>query len=175
MATSRRQQRRRWTMFFILVILLGGIGITVGPTFIEAYSVPHVQGYATKAPAGHFTSVDWNLLAQGDWPRNSKPVMPDRLRVLDGQSVTIKGFALPLHEAGEAETLFLAKYPRGCYFCNPPGIADVVVVKVAGKRKVPLLNRPICVYGTFQAAKGSDDDEGLYAVTDAELVIKRGF
>jgi hypothetical protein len=162
-------------MFFILAILLAGIGFALGPTIIEAYSVPHVQGYANEAPQGQFASLDWGLMAKGDWPQDSKPVMPEAVLALHGQPVTIKGFALPLHEAGEAETLFLAKYPRGCYFCNPPGIADVVVVKVAGERKVPLLNRPVCVYGTFHAATGSDDDEGLYTIADATLVIKRGF
>ena len=174
MARSRQQQRRL-TMFFILAIVLTGLGFAIGPTVIEAYSVPHVQGYATEVPHGQFASLDWGLLAKVDWPRDSKPVMPEPVRALHGQPVTIKGFALPLHEAGEAETLFLAKYPCGCYFCNPPGIADVVVVKVTGGRKVPLLNRPVCVYGTFHAATGSEDDEGLYAITDAVLVIKRGF
>lgn len=169
------QQRRRRTMLIVLAIILIAIGFAVGPTVIDAYSVPHVQGYATAAPPGSYRPLDWDLLAQGDWARDSQPVMPESLRALDEKPVTLKGFALPLHDAGEADTLFLAKYPRGCYFCNPPGIAEIVIVKVADRKKVPLLNRPVCVYGTFQAATGSDDDEGLYTVTDAVLVIKRGF
>ncbi|MHB9129661.1 MAG: DUF3299 domain-containing protein [Armatimonadota bacterium] len=174
MATTWQQRRRR-TMLLVLAVILGVIGFAMGPMLIEAYSVPHVQGYATDAPPGHFAPLDWDLLAQGDWSRDSVPVVPQRLRTLDNTPVMIKGFALPLHEAGEADTLFLAKYPRGCYFCNPPGIAEIAIVKVAGGKKVPLLNRPICVYGTFQAATGSEDDEGLYTISDAVLVIKRGF
>lgn|GEM_PF-1570858 len=170
-----RQKRRRWTLFLILAIFFGGLAFAVTPIIIQAYSVPHMRGYASEAPGGQFASLDWDLLVKGEWPRDGKPAMPEPVRSLDGKPVTIKGFALPLHEAGEAETLFLAKYPRGCYFCNPPGMADVVVVKVAGGRKVPLLNRPICAYGTFHAATGSEDDEGLYVVTDATLLIKRGF
>jgi len=169
------QQRRRRTMLLVLAVILIAIGFAVGPTVIEAYSVPHVQGYDTAAPQGNFSPLDWDLLAQGDWPRDSQPIMPEQLRTLDEKPVMLKGFALPLHDIGEASTLFVAKFPRGCYFCNPPSIAEIVVVKVADGKKVPLLNRPICVYGTFHAATGSDDDEGLYTVTGAILVIKRGF
>lgn len=172
MATFR--QKRRLARGILALLFVGVIGFLVGPTVIAAYSVPNVEGYLKAAPPGAYTPLSWDGLSKGKWPNNSSPTVPGDIGACDGTLVFVKGFALPLHQAGEADTLFVAKYPRGCYFCNPPGIADVVIVKIAGSRKVPLLDRPVSAYGRLHVAAGSDDDEGLYTITDAVLVINRG-
>ena len=80
------------------------------------------SGYAAHAPAGNLYPAGMEATQAGQWENKSKPVIVDEVKRLNGQQVKLQGFLLPLHEPAAAAQFFVADRPRGCYFCNPPGI-----------------------------------------------------
>ena len=94
------------------------------------------------------------------------------MKPLVGKLATVRGFLLPLHP-GKAPEFFVAPKPRGCYFCYPPGISEVVKVNMSHDRKVDITDRPVEVYGKLRLAKDSTyREECLYYMDDAELVVR---
>jgi hypothetical protein len=132
---------------------------------------PTPPGYASAAPPGEWAEMTWSSLFRGRWKEGQKPSVPDELKALAGKPARVKGFLLPLHEAAEGSQFFIAKSPGGCYFCNPPGVNEVVMVNVKGGQKLPQTNLPVTVFGTFQHATGSPDDQSLYVVNGAVLAV----
>jgi hypothetical protein len=87
--------------------------------------------------------------------------------------VNLSGYLLPLHTPGVSSQFFIAEQPRGCYFCNPPGVAEVVQINIAGGKQLEPTDRPVQVYGTFKLASGAPSDSALYMINDATLVLAR--
>jgi hypothetical protein len=153
----------RWAIFAAIVLAIFCPQIFQRQVFSRALNAP--------APAAHaYLPLPWEQLHQGRWETNQPPAMPTAIAALSGRPVAISGYLLPLHGAEEAADLFLAQRPGGCFFCNPPGIADVVLVHVARGKKIPLVSNPVCVYGRFHAATKGGNDESLYEIHDATVV-----
>ncbi len=167
--------RRRMTRLKVLA-LCGLLALAFGRTLLQtvlAASRPLPPGYTDQVPPGEHAVLKWNELRQGKWERGQKPSIAPAIAALDGKRATARGFMLPLHEPGEASQFFLAPQPGGCYFCNPPGVADIVMFKTAGGMKTTVTQLPVNIYGTFHVATGAADDESLYVIEDAVLVVKR--
>lgn len=158
--TITAKQRRRRGMFIGMAIVL----IIIGYVLLTPPS-----GYALHAPAGSFAPLEWKHLQEGQWNNKSKPVIANEVKRLDGQQVVLHGFLLPLHKPAAASQFFVAGRPRGCYFCNPPGVSEVAQVNVAGGKELPFTDLPVTIYGRLKVATGSPDDEMLYIIDDATL------
>lgn len=155
------------------------IGLPILAIFITAkvglmtLSAPDLPGYVKQAPSGQYDNLDWGFLSMGKWAAGKPPWCPDFVTVEKDKPVKLRGFITPLHTPGESSVFFVTSQPRGCYFCNPPGMADVVMVKIAGGRKLAQTTNPIVVYGTFRLATGKKTDESLYAIENAQIVIEK--
>ena len=81
-------------------------------------------------------AIDWRLLAGLDY-ENGK--MTDTLKKLDGKTVRVPGFVVPLDDAAEegAEVL-LVPYYGACVHAPPPPPNQMAFVQMAGKRSVRL-------------------------------------
>jgi len=166
-----RQQRRRGLAG---VVIAGALVVAFGKTALEAVfpeAGPVLPGYAQAPPPGEWADLPWGSLRSGSWEQGKKPRLTEDVAAQVGKPVRLKGFILPLHQAAEASEFFVAKNPGGCYFCNPPGVADVVMVCMAGGRKITPTDRPVYVYGKFRTATGSPDDQSLYVIRDALVSV----
>ncbi|MHB9131598.1 MAG: DUF3299 domain-containing protein [Armatimonadota bacterium] len=170
MARSRLQQQRRRNIIWIAVTLGALLLVALGPWVKQYLTVP--EGYLSQPPADKYIPLNWDVLTQGDWPQEGDPKVPQDLRTLDGKQVSVRGFILPLDDPGQSFQMFIAPKPRGCYFCFPPGVSEVVLVTTAGDKKLPLTNRPVTAYGTFRVANGSKRDRSLYTIENAVMSSK---
>ena len=156
--------------------LVGVLALVGGKAAFDAMFQPMraaPPGYASVAPQGDWHELAWANLYRGKWEQGHKPVLPDAVAAEVGKPVKLKGFLLPLHDAAESSEFFLAKSPGGCYFCNPPGVAEVVMVSIHGNHKLAPTDLPVNVYGKFSAATGGPDDQCLYVVKDATMAVAR--
>lgn len=149
----------------MVVVLLLGLVVY----FLDR--APDMPGYVKQAPQGEFVKLDWDELTRGKWDGGGKPACPASVMAANGKQVEVCGFITPFHEAGASAVMFVTGQPRGCYFCNPPGVSEVVMVKVKGGRKLDQATNSVNVYGKFKVADGSGKDESLYVIEDAELMV----
>ena len=81
---------------------------------------------------------------------------PAEVQALEGRTVTLSGFMLPLDTDAKARHFLLSKYTPVCFFC-PPGQPNEVV-EVTAKSGVALTDRMLTVTGrlslTHQTDKG---------------------
>lgn len=156
----------RYGLVILVLVILGGVAY-----FLDAK--PDVPGYVKTAPAGNYTEINWNGLMQGTWATGQKPRYPESVAQAGGKTVKLRGFITPFHQPGKSSTLFLTNKPRGCYFCNPPGVSEVAMIKVAGGKELEIISDPVVVYGKFIPATGKKTDESLYVIDNAQLMIDR--
>ena len=152
-------------------VIVGVVVIFVGLQ-IPALMHPHQAGYEFKAPPGQFTPVNWSVVEQAQWVYGHPPVFPDNMPDLNGKQVVAEGFLLPLHNPGVASQFFVSDKPRGCYFCNPPGVAEVIQVNLAGGKQLNPVSGMVFCYGTLRVATGAKTDQVLYWMDNAVVVVK---
>ncbi|HEX2949944.1 MAG TPA: DUF3299 domain-containing protein [Armatimonadota bacterium] len=171
--TLQQQQRRNKHITFGAVIVIL-IAFAANPIW-QAISGPKVPGYLKKAPAGHYTLVNWHNVQRGQWEYGKKPIVPQDVAKLQGKRVCIQGYLLPLHNPGVSSQFFIAPKPRGCYYCNPPGVSEVVQINIKDGKQLspPDWNWPVKAYGVFHVATGATNDQVLYALNDSGLAIAR--
>jgi hypothetical protein len=81
-------------------------------------------------------AIDWRLLAGLDY-ENGK--MTDTLKKLDGKTVRVPGFVVPLDDAAdEGAEFLLVPYYGACVHTPPPPPNQMAFVQMAGKRSVRL-------------------------------------
>jgi hypothetical protein len=168
MATSR--PRKRSALLLVLPILLL---IIFGKPLLSALVPPDLPGYAKTPPTGDYAALSWPLIQQGKWQYGKPSTVDASLRQLEGREVNLSGYLLPLHTPGVSSQFFIAERPRGCYFCNPPGVAEVVQINIAGGRQLQPTDRAVQVYGIFKVASGAPTDSVLYTINDAALMMAR--
>ncbi len=97
-----------------------------------AGSLVAAQGRPPVVPV----AIDWRLLAGLDY-ENGK--MTDTLKKLDGKTVRVPGFVVPLDDAAEEGAEFLlVPYYCACVHTPPPPPNQMALVQMAGKRSVRL-------------------------------------
>ncbi|HMM86066.1 DUF3299 domain-containing protein [Azohydromonas sp.] len=111
--------------------------------------------------------VPWRLLAMVTTRvRNNRvvPTFPDPVKALDGQTVRLQGFMLPL-EPGERQRHFLlSAVPTTCAFCVPAGPEGLVEVRT----REPVRYSVDAVTLEGRMAVLADDRYGLfYRLSDA--------
>ncbi|MFP5397244.1 MAG: DUF3299 domain-containing protein [Gammaproteobacteria bacterium] len=114
--------------------------------------------------------VPWRLLAMVTTRvRNNRvvPTFPDPVKALDGQTVRLQGFMLPL-EPGERQRHFLlSAVPTTCAFCVPAGPEGLVEVRT----REPVRYSVDAVTLEGRMAVLADDRYGLfYRLSDATPV-----
>lgn len=113
-------------------------------------------------------AITWETLAQVKLKRDDGRFVPEfeaAVSDLDGKTIEIQGFMLPLDQAAEQQHFILSSIPvADCYFCMPGGPESMVEIKAA--TGVEFTYNPITVTGTFEVLE--DDPMGMYyRLTDA--------
>ena len=171
--TMERKRRKKTVGLIVGALVLVMFGKSLAQTIVYS-GMPPPDGYSAKPPPEDYTEIKWDDLKKGKWPQQkSKPHVDDAIAALDGRRVHVKGFLLPLHTAGAAAEFFIAATPGGCYFCNPPGVADVVMAHTKDNSKMEATQLPVDVYGTLKLATGAPDDQALYLIEHGIFVVRR--
>jgi hypothetical protein len=102
-----------------------------------AAPVPPRAAPPAAAPAPQqAVTIDWRVLAGLDYT-NGKAT--DTLKKLDGQTVRIPGFVVPLDDFQEEGAEFLlVPYYGACVHTPPPPPNQIVMVEMTGKKAVKL-------------------------------------
>ena len=114
--------------------------------------------------------LDWGLLLQADvtWnERSLSATFPDEVVAMNGTTVKLAGFMLPLETKRKQDHFVLASHPPGCFFHVPGGPAGSV--EVFAKKSLDLSLGPLVLEGRFEAVEESDNDV-LYRLHDARAL-----
>ena len=76
------------------------------------------------------------------------PEFPDAVRALDGTQVSLRGFIVPLSDAGPQRRFILAANPVGCPACERPGPASML--HVHARAPAPETRDAVVVSGTLR-------------------------
>lgn len=96
------------------------------------------------------------------------PVFGQKPKALEGKSITIRGYVVPLEGFGAHKEFILSSLPYNmCYFCG--GAGPETVMEVYAVENIPYSAKPITLKGTLTL---NDDDVNrlMYLLTDARLV-----
>jgi len=117
---------------------------------------------ASEAPKG-FQYVGFNILSGYDWempdpldPRAKPPenVIPPSVLALNGKTVFLKGFMLPLDLDANGVTKFMLNAALDmCYFGAPVRMNDWVMVTMTGPKKAKFTHLPTAVWGQFEVGE----------------------
>jgi hypothetical protein len=117
--------------------------------------------------------VSWKTLGEVEPVKRDGKMVPqfsDKILGLDGKSVRVQGFILPM-DLGEKQKHFLiSAVPPHCPFCLPAG--PDAIVEVYTRKPIAYSMEPILVTGKL-AVLPSDPSGVLYRLTDAEPIAAR--
>lgn len=150
---------KRFRTYLPLVLIVLGFGAASSPQSAHAQQ-----------------EMSWQLLMQADFEEEVtsedgiiwKPKFPEAVQQLDGKTIRLMGYMIPLGME-EAQTHFLlSAFPgHGCFFHMPGGPAAIVEVQAS---KAALFSYdPVAVEGRLHVLH--EDPYGLlYRITDAKPV-----
>jgi hypothetical protein len=132
-----------------------------------------------KSPSGTSVAVPFSLLAETTRNEESLPRYPAHLLALDDHRVTISGFATPYDDPQIASKLLLAASGGSCYFCAPPRVNGVVLVRRISKSPLPLWkNQQLTFEGMLHLVHADTKDEEarqfFFTLDEASMVRNSG-
>jgi len=138
-------------------------------TALLVFSAAVGAGVYFVSGSGHGTGIelDWRLLAQYDYLTNNAT---SELKALEGKTVKIPGFMVPLEDEQRKVTEFLlVPTPQACIHVPPPPPNQMVYVHM--KKGVDAkVGAPIWVYGEFKiSTKHSQYGEVSFEVSGDEV------
>lgn len=121
--------------------------ILVGVSILALVTGAVIYHHSSKSSSTAFaTEVDWRLLGEMDYVTGKTS---GDLQSLDGKSVRIPGFMVPLEdEQKEVKEFLLVPSAQACVHVPPPPPNQMVYVKM--KKSAEAAFGPIWVYGTLK-------------------------
>lgn len=82
--------------------------------------------------------ISFRLLAETQPDKNGNPIYPEKLLAANGKLVRISGFVAPFNDPQDLSQMVITQGAAGggCFFCAPPSITGVVLVKLATKDEI---------------------------------------
>jgi hypothetical protein len=97
-----------------------------------------------------------------------EPIFADSLLNLEGDTIVLSGFMVPLEETVQQSHFAISCYPVSeCFFCGKSGPESAV--EVYSRNPVTVRDERITIRGIFKLNKDGDD-QLYYILSDAELV-----
>ncbi len=139
---------------FCLVYIVTAIYMRYGGGAVAA------AGFAQKGPAeqkaapGKVRELWWKTMRGFDY---RKGTVSEELKTYDKQRVKVPGFMVPLDDDAEkAKEFLLVPYVGACIHTPPPPPNQIVLVKMAGGKTVPVdMYSPVWVEGLLQISKAT--------------------
>ena len=141
-------------------------GVTIDPQTLELVGLD-------LEPEDGSQVVGWSTLRGYEYQEGLGGV-PEEIRALDGQAVTMAGFLLPLYEFDDIKEFNLVASHWSCCFGVPPGINGWVYVRLAkGQKGLKNSTDPLKVSGTFRVREHKEAGYvvSIYALEDAKATV----
>jgi tetratricopeptide (TPR) repeat protein len=126
---------------------------------------------ATLPPVSATTvnALPWSVLAETTLDRQFRPTFAKYLKELDGKRVSLTGYIQPFGDSLELSSFMLIEYPVGCWFCEMPEVAGIVLVELPKDKTIEYTRGAVTVTGRL-ALNATDPENFLYSITDAKVV-----
>lgn len=99
----------------------------------------------------------------------SLPMFSDTLRALDGKTVQVEGFYIPVSETGDDNIVILSAFPFAqCFFCGKAGVESII--DILAPKKLPLMKLDAKIKFRGRLKLNRDNfDYLIYVLEEAEL------
>ncbi|MGL4551186.1 MAG: hypothetical protein ACRC33_08360 [Gemmataceae bacterium] len=114
------------------------------------------------------TPLAWEVIAETTVDRRSRPTFHRYLKELDGKRVTLRGHMQPIGEGTDLSAFLLVENPVGCWYCESPELANIVLVELPGGKAGRYTRAALKVTGRL-SLNGTDPENFLYLVQDAKI------
>ncbi len=152
-------------LWFLVLICLAAVSLgpaqaqKAAPAASTAASAPHDPSKSMLPDAGG--AVPWSLLSAATIRMNKGklgPAFPETLRPLNGKTVKLQGYILPI-EAGQTHSYFiLSAWSPTCPFCQTAG--PEAMVEVRARTAVKYSIDPVVVEGRLMLLE--NDPGGVF-------------
>ncbi len=105
----------------------------------------------------------------GNWRDTFQPKYTEKIKLLDGKKISVRGFLIPMEEKPKHSFFLLSAFPMdACFYCGKAGPESVIEVTV----KIPIKSsdKPITLLGTLKL--NYDDPEHLFYIMDDGELLK---
>lgn len=119
--------------------------------------------------------IDFYLLRQTRYYEDQPPAFPKELLALKDKKVKMLGFMSPYDDLNSMKSFMLMPMMTGCFFCVPPSIEEVLLVRQETEEHCPYIAEPIVLEGTLKLWNQESDDPVyemfLYVIEDATVRV----
>ncbi len=113
-------------------------------------------------------AVPWSVVTETVLDREYRPTFGAYLKELDGKRVELAGYMQPLGDDLEVAAFLLIEYPVGCWYCEMPGLASIVLVEQPAGKTRHLTRGLVRVTGQLRL-NATDPENFLYTVREARV------
>src|SRR3984893_3817416 len=100
--------------------------------------------------------------------RKFHPTFSDYLQELNGKQVMLTGFMQPLGDDLEMTSFMLVEYPIGCWYCEMPELASIILVELAPGKSTTSTRAQVKIVGKLSLNK-TDPENFLYTIAQAKV------
>ncbi len=118
--------------------------------------------------------LTFELLKSWTYIEKQRTPIPDSIRKLDGQTVEMTGYMMPLSEVKNITQFVLVPFLWGCCYGQPPAVNHIMVVNMPEGQTSNVYNDQVRVRGTFHVGETRQNGHlvSLYTIT-AQSVATR--
>jgi hypothetical protein len=113
-------------------------------------------------------ALAWEVIGETTVDRQARPTFAKYLRELDGKRVVLRGYLQPIGEEGGLGAFLLVENPVGCWYCEMPELAHIVLVEMPEGKAARFTRDRIRVTGKLKLNAG-DPENFLYLVQEAQV------
>jgi uncharacterized protein len=138
-------------LYKFLILLI--IGISIGSICVYFFKGVTDQAISESIVSSKVTEAEWSELQALDVTSGN---IPDKLRSLNGGSIKIPGFIIPLEDNQDFVDEFLfVPSPMACIHVPPPPPNQIIHVKMASGKKAKMSYGPVWLVGKFVISENS--------------------
>ncbi len=135
----------------VKIALIAGLTLLpVGAVVVYGIAKQQDKGAGAGTASGDYKEIDWRLLRQLDTTTGNKP---PELALVDGKSVKIPGFVVPLDDDDTGLTEFLlVPSPQACIHVPPPPPNQMIMIRMKSGTAPQRSWGPVWVKGQINIA-----------------------
>jgi tetratricopeptide (TPR) repeat protein len=112
--------------------------------------------------------VPWSVFSDTTLDRQFRPTFVKHLNDLNGLQVELSGYMQPLAEDLDVNAFMFIEYPVGCWYCEMPEMAGIVLVELPMEKTTPFTRERVRVVGTL-TLNSTDPENFLYTISNAKV------
>jgi tetratricopeptide (TPR) repeat protein len=113
-------------------------------------------------------AIPWSVVTETIIDRDYRPTFGKYLKELDGKKVELTGYMQALGDELEVGAFLLIEYPVGCWYCEMPGVVNIVLVEQPTGKSRQITRGSVHVTGQLRL-NSSDPENFLYTLREAKI------